>query len=131
MDYFTFFGYCAVLRLNLLFRLVRFHSPLLSESRLISFPFPIEMFYFGKLRYLRFPLGSPTFFISIYPLIPYPVLLVRWTGQVARKVNCGFWTGALLLYKFASFSLINPLNYFLMLLLYCHRYFYIDFYLKE
>jgi hypothetical protein len=29
--------------------LIRFHSPLLSESRLISFPFLNEMFYFRKL----------------------------------------------------------------------------------
>ena len=36
-------------------RLIRFHSPLLSESRLISFPFLTRMICFRKFLYKGFP----------------------------------------------------------------------------
>src|SRR5258705_72389 len=68
--YYLFYIYICFLIRNkyLIFRLIRFHSPLLSESRLISFPFLNKMFYFRKFIFVRFSLElqhliKPIFFI--------------------------------------------------------------------
>lgn len=53
------------------FELCRFHSPLLTASRLISFPAPTEMFQFGAFpiitdHYGEVPFGDPGFIGSLH-----------------------------------------------------------------
>lgn len=53
------------------FELCRFHSPLLTVSRLISFPAPTEMFQFGAFpiitdHYGEVPFGDPGFIGSLH-----------------------------------------------------------------
>ena len=53
------------------FELCRFHSPLLTASRLISFPAPTEMFQFGAFpiitdHYGEVPFGDPGFIGSMH-----------------------------------------------------------------
>ena len=53
------------------FELCRFHSPLLTASRLISFPAPTEMFQFGAFpimtdHYGEVPFGNPGFIGSMH-----------------------------------------------------------------
>jgi hypothetical protein len=53
------------------FELYRFHSPLLTVSRLISFPAPTEMFQFGAFpiitdHYGEVPFGNPGFIGSMH-----------------------------------------------------------------
>lgn len=62
------------------FELCRFHSPLLTASRLISFPAPTEMFQFGAFpimtdHYGEVPFGDPGFIGSMH--LP-PRLIAAW-----------------------------------------------------
>ena len=84
---FTFFGFS----LFSFHRLIRFHSPLLSESRLISFPFLTKMIYFRKFFFKRFSLGTPLMFLALGIIPPF--------------------------YKFASVFLNNPFKLLFIMML--------------
>jgi hypothetical protein len=68
---------------TLRFRLFPFRSPLLGESRLISFPLPTEMCHFGRCRFLNLCIQLKMAGCYSHRVAPFGILRVAALYQLA------------------------------------------------